>query len=199
MASVSAEIARQARDEHRAQQKYTELELLLDLVRSRDVHHVVEIGGMYGGTLWALRQVATGKCICVDWFQSGGPGSLYLHRHRSEGLLEYASDYVLVNADSTLESTRDTVLEHLDGEPLDFLFIDGDHSLPGVTRDFELYSPLVKKGGLIALHDTAKPQPQVAGHDVIPLWLELKERYPYVEIFDSAFEGTWGGIGVVLV
>ena len=39
------------------------------------------------------------------------------------------------------------------GEPLDLLFIDGDHSYDGVRADFELYGRLVRPGGLIALHD----------------------------------------------
>jgi hypothetical protein len=37
---------------------------------------------------------------------------------------------------------------------IDFLFIDADHSYEGVKLDFELYSKLVKKTGIIALHDT---------------------------------------------
>ena len=36
---------------------------------------------------------------------------------------------------------------------VDFLFIDGDHSHEGVKKDFEMYSPLVRKGGIIAFHD----------------------------------------------
>lgn len=37
---------------------------------------------------------------------------------------------------------------------IDFLYIDADHSYEGVKLDFDLYSKLVKKTGLIALHDT---------------------------------------------
>lgn len=41
-----------------------------------------------------------------------------------------------------------------DCEPwLDCLFIDGDHSFDGVAFDYSVYSPAVKKGGLIAFHD----------------------------------------------
>lgn len=35
--------------------------------------------------------------------------------------------------------------------PIDFLFIDGDHSFDGVKNDFEKYSPLVN--GTIVFHD----------------------------------------------
>lgn len=37
---------------------------------------------------------------------------------------------------------------------IDFLFIDGDHHYQGVKTDWELYSPLLKSGSIIALHDT---------------------------------------------
>lgn len=36
---------------------------------------------------------------------------------------------------------------------IDLLFIDGDHSLRGVTKDFNLYFPLVNSGGYIVFDD----------------------------------------------
>ncbi len=39
-------------------------------------------------------------------------------------------------------------------EPIDILFIDGDHSYKGVIRDYNLFSPFVRKNGLILFHDT---------------------------------------------
>jgi predicted O-methyltransferase YrrM len=44
----------------------------------------------------------------------------------------------------------------LNEQNLDFLFIDGDHTYKGVKEDFEMYSPLVRKGGVIAFHDITK-------------------------------------------
>lgn len=38
-------------------------------------------------------------------------------------------------------------------EPLDILFIDGDHSYEGVFADYERHSPNVKDGGVIFFHD----------------------------------------------
>lgn len=37
---------------------------------------------------------------------------------------------------------------------IDYLHIDADHSYEGVKRDFELYSTLVREGGIISIHDT---------------------------------------------
>lgn len=38
-------------------------------------------------------------------------------------------------------------------ESVDFIFIDGDHSVKGVMTDLIKYVPKVKKGGIIAGHD----------------------------------------------
>ncbi len=37
------------------------------------------------------------------------------------------------------------------------LFIDGDHTAPGVRRDLELWLPKVHVGGVVALHDVVNP------------------------------------------
>ena len=45
-------------------------------------------------------------------------------------------------------------------DSVDFIFIDGDHSYQGITRDWELYAGKLIQGGLIALHDTTAPPGQ---------------------------------------
>lgn len=39
-------------------------------------------------------------------------------------------------------------------ESIDFIFIDGDHTYEAVKRDYELYAPKIKSGGLIFFHDS---------------------------------------------
>jgi predicted O-methyltransferase YrrM len=39
-------------------------------------------------------------------------------------------------------------------EPLDFIFVDGDHSFEAVEKDFELYNPKLSATGTIAFHDS---------------------------------------------
>ena len=39
--------------------------------------------------------------------------------------------------------------------PIDLLFIDGDHTLAGVTNDFTLFGKWMAPDGLVAFHDTA--------------------------------------------
>lgn len=40
---------------------------------------------------------------------------------------------------------------------LDVLYIDGDHSYEGAAFDINTYGPMVKKGGLILVHDVDHP------------------------------------------
>jgi predicted O-methyltransferase YrrM len=42
--------------------------------------------------------------------------------------------------------------------PLDFVFIDGDHSLGGIQRDWADWSVKIASGGVMALHDTRAPK-----------------------------------------
>jgi predicted O-methyltransferase YrrM len=63
-----------------------------------------------------------------------------------------------------------------------------------VKSDFEMYSPLVKSGGLIALHDICiDPDPSCKVNDY---WNEIKDRYDSREIVKDPDQG-WAGIGVI--
>ncbi len=74
------------------------------------------------------------------------------------------------------------------------LFIDGDHTYEGVKKDFDMYSPLVKKGGIVAFHDIV--QVSDAGVEVARFWNEVKSSYQHREIIEDPQQG-WGGIGVL--
>lgn len=47
-------------------------------------------------------------------------------------------------------------------KPLDFLFIDGDHRYAAVVKDFEDWTPKLKVGGLLAIHDSRMGRPDGA-------------------------------------
>jgi cephalosporin hydroxylase len=70
--------------------------------------------------------------------------------------------------------------KELRGLPVDVLVIDGDHSAKGVLQDFDTYSPLVRPGGMVLMHDIAvmnDPRAQVC-----LVWPELSTRYVHEEI-----------------
>ena len=82
---------------------------------------------------------------------------------------------MLIRADSHAAASRERVVRALAGRPLDFLFIDGDHTYEGARLDYELYASLVRPGGLIALHDIANNTEDVGVHR---LWAELRASHP---------------------
>lgn len=103
----------------------------------------------------------------------------------------------LLRADSHDPRTLERVRSLLRGRSVDFLFIDGDHSYEGVKRDYEMYSGLVKEGGIIAFHDIVRHPPET-GCEVHRFWNEIKNRYKYIEIVRDWGQG-WAGIGVLYV
>ncbi|MEG4838606.1 CmcI family methyltransferase [Microcoleus sp. B9-D4] len=65
----------------------------------------------------------------------------------------YNYQFTLIKGNAWDTNTFDQVEQTLQGEPVELLFIDGDHSYEGVKKDFTIYSPLVTSGGLIVLDD----------------------------------------------
>ena len=112
--------------------------------------HIVELGVFEGASSLMLRKAMAvdGKLWCVDPFPRGRVGISY--------------QYLIANREVN-KSTNGTVgfvqkLSHeaVKGwqEPIDLLFIDADHSYQAVRRDWDDWSPYVKAGGIIALHDS---------------------------------------------
>jgi len=102
-----------------------------------------------------------------------------------------------VRGDSHSPGTLERVREILGGQELDFLFIDADHTYEGVKRDFEMYSPLVRRGGVVAFHDIV-PHPPETRCEVSRFWDEVKARYRHLEIVRDWSQG-WAGIGVLFI
>ena len=101
----------------------------------------------------------------------------------------------LVRKDSHQEGTLEDLKNILGNEKIDFLFIDGDHSYNGVKKDFEMYSPLVSKDGIIGFHDIVEGLEENVG-GVPAFWQEIKNNYKYKEIVESWNQGGYG-IGLI--
>jgi cephalosporin hydroxylase len=141
-----------------------EFEALLELAKG--ARAVVEIGCYHGGTLFLLCDAAADDAILVsvDIAMSRARVPLYRsfaqRRQRAHPL----------QADSHDPATVADVQRLLEGRLIDLLVIDGDHTYEGVRRDYELWSPLVRPGGLIAFHDI---EPGLTADGVPRLWREL--------------------------
>lgn len=169
---LSLQLAREAISRRGAVQKPAELAPLIGILAVRRPARVLEIGTFGGGTLWAWCKIAADDATIVSVDLPGGPfgdGG-----YDAQVLRAFAGDRQtlrLIQGDSHAGGTREKVARALGG-PIDFLFIDGDHSLDGVSRDFAMYSPLVRDGGLVALHDITPGPPEYVG-GVPSFWREL--------------------------
>jgi predicted O-methyltransferase YrrM len=177
-------------------QRRSEIRALLERLAELRPRKIVEIGTARGGTLFLLTRVAASDATVVSVDLPGGEfGGGYARRR---GLLyrQFArrrQRLRLILGDSGAPSTVARVKETVGGS-VDFLFIDGDHRYDGVRRDFESYAPLVRPGGLIAIHDIV-PGPVEAVGDVPRFWREIRgpDSDEIVERWDQ------GGYGIGLL
>lgn len=73
--------------------------------------------------------------------------------------------------------------------PIDFLFVDGDHSWAGIERDWNDWSGHVVEGGLIALHDS-RSVPDRADLDSVRFTQEVVRLDPRFEVVDAVHSLT---------
>ncbi|KKL63602.1 hypothetical protein LCGC14_2173460 [marine sediment metagenome] len=128
-----------------AQQDERELWWLMEKALNINAKKIVEIGAAHGGTLFFWDKVAGegGTTMSVDFNPNHGI-TLDLEKDAESTIL-------LLHADSHDPETLNTVKEELGS--IDLLFIDADHTYEGAKQDYEMYSPLVRPGGLVGFHD----------------------------------------------
>src|SRR5258708_6077192 len=158
----------------------------------------LEIGTNYGGTLLLLCNLSSpsAKIISVD-LPSGRFGGGYPRRKIPlfRKFRKPGQQLHLIRADSHRQEAKERVLRVLEGELLDYLFLDGDHTYEGVRRDFEMYAPLVRGGGMIALHDIAVHNRDTECQ-VDKFWSEVKNQFRHQEIVENPKQG-WAGVGIL--
>jgi predicted O-methyltransferase YrrM len=165
---------------HGALQKPSEFGELLRLVRQMKPSVIVEIGSARGGATYAFRAAAPAAMVVS---------------------IDIDAEAATIRGDSHDPATRIALKRLLCGQPVDLLFIDGDHSYQGVRDDVEMYSPLVRSGGVIALHDVLE-HPAYPAIEVYRYWQEIISVHRYRELVDPAADwgwGQWGGIGLIMV
>jgi predicted O-methyltransferase YrrM len=142
---------------------------------------VLEIGTSMGGTLYLWTRLAQPDALIISVDLPGGKfggGYSPLRTPLYRRFVRDRQTLHLMRANSHEASTLAETQRLLDGRQVDFLFIDGDHTYEGVKRDWEMYSPLVRRGGLVAFHDVAGnyEDTQVKRH-----WDAIKSSYQHRE------------------
>ena len=175
-------------------QVYEEILELLKILNEEEPRAVLEIGTANGGTLFLFSRAASKDTtlISVDLPKGmfgGGYPIWKIPLYKSFALSN--QKIRLIRADSHKQSTLDRVKSILNGTEIDFLFIDGDHTYEGVKKDFKMYSPLVKNGGIIAFHDIVPGSEELVG-GVPEFWREIKDKYNTREIVKDWGQGGYG-------
>jgi len=157
--------------------------LLYELVLESRPDYVLEIGtGQCQSTrtiLGALSDNKKGKLVSIDL------------RNRSGKITDDLKPYFHQVVGNSHESDVFEVVKKQFDKPIDILFIDGDHKYEGAKKDFEMYVPLVKKGGLIIMHDTVNIR-----EGVKDFWKEIK--YPKVNLeYGKAAYDIVPGLGII--
>jgi cephalosporin hydroxylase len=188
--------------EFRPIQIRSEILALLERVRSLRPATILEIGSANGGTtILFSRIIEPGtKMISLDLSFDEG------RREAVKILVGRGVDLHCLRADSHSAGTVREVQALLSSRPVDFLFIDGDHSYEGVRSDYRMYSPLVASGGLIALHDVVPDfrtrfgvQTVVDVGGVPRFWKELKSSLPGDAVEEIIEDPDQDGYGIGLV
>ena len=164
-----------------------------------NARYLCEIGTKQGGTLVLLMQFlsATTNFVSVDITMP------FLRQIALAQAKQRDQQLKFIVADSHKQETLDKVRSALQGNELDVLFIDGDHAYEGVKTDFELYSPLVREGGIIVFHDIMKDfrtrqgiQTESKTGGVPQFWQEIKASYTVTELIDNPDQDGYG-IGII--
>ncbi len=181
-------------------QKQIEFVNLLKMVERMEPGIVCDIGSSGGGTLRLFSHYAApdAKILSIDIRNSPVKMAAFPHLARS------GQELTVIDRSSYGMDTIEYVKEWLNGDKLDFLFIDGDHAYEGVSKDYQLYSPLVSDNGLIGIHDIVEDfklrygkETETYVGDVPTLWKEIEGLFPYADEFIEDMDQDGFGIGVV--
>lgn len=178
-------------------QKQEEIVALAELAAPRGPARIAEIGTYNGGTSLFLCGLSPSVRTFVgvdlaphnDWLVSS--------------LAPRGVNAAFLRGSSRDPSIREQVMAGFDEEPIDLLFLDGDHRYEGVFADLREYRTLMRAGGLIAFHDIVRDHGERCGRPaegwaggVPALWQEVRERFTHWE-FVCDWEQDGCGIGVI--
>jgi len=125
----------------------------LHVVNSANLHGVaIEIGLDQGGTHMGWRQLFN-KVVTIEIDINKCVKFLATNKIDSRSKI--------ICSDSSDQSTS-KLLKKMYGS-VDLVFIDGDHQFSSVLCDYKCLSPLVRRGGIIAFHDTIGRHPSHLG------------------------------------
>lgn len=168
----------------------SELDKMMTLFRERKPKRILEIGSWDGGTIreWLTNAPAKATVVAVDLD----------HRNREEYETWRDPDTTLALFTGESQSAEAVEFMQIHG-PYDWALIDGDHTDAGVRADLANVRPLIRKGGLMILHDVALGAAGEGDDAPRRVLEELREEgLKITEFVEEPYEWNWAhGIGVV--
>lgn len=158
-------------------QIYDELRQVLCVLNLLNVRSMIEIGTENGGSLSVWQKLWDPLAMfSVDMDSYGLKVPKEQRTLRWQSWLSPSQSLDVTWGNSHDENTLLRLKESMRTkglEKVDLLYVDGDHSEAGVERDFNMYAPLVRPGGLVLLTDI---HPSPGRDDVMAyrFWNRLK-------------------------
>jgi len=169
-----------------------EITSLVEFLKDKNIKNFLEIGTDQGGTFYLFTKITSGKKISLDLPRNSFETESILEA-RNNLMRSWSDNVHIISGDSHKMESLNQVKKILDGELLDLLFIDGDHTYNGVYQDYIMYSSLVQDDGYIVFHDTNDSEEYTqSGYSVSILWNQLDGNK--IEFNEN---NSWGGIGLI--
>jgi cephalosporin hydroxylase len=174
-------------------QDETEIAAFVELLEQEQARSYLEIGARYGGSFWRIASSLRhgSRVVAVDFpnGMGGKPDAIVALRACVVKLCRVGYDAYLIEGDSHKKKIVERVRAL---GPYDCVFVDGDHTLEGVTLDWNNYGPMAK---MVAFHDIACSNTQKP-IKVLQFWEEIRTGYRHREI-RAHHTGRHNGIGVL--
>lgn len=152
---------------------------------------VLEIGSWKGKSTFCIAQgLKHGIINCIDPFNAAGEeGSkeIYEKTKGEKTLLEqFKTNLIKIPSSVKIKTFQGYSHEFVGNiNNIDFLFIDGDHSIEGCRYDFENYENEINIGGYLAFHDYDATRPELGPTWVIDNLVKKNPSYRVYKSFDS--------------
>ena len=152
---------------------------------------VLEIGSWKGKSTFCIAQgLRKGTINCIDPFNAAGESGskeIYEQTKGDKSLLEqFETNLAAIPTTIKIKTFKGYSNDFVGAiTDIDFLFIDGDHSIEGCRFDYENFGNEVKVGGFLAFHDYYHDRPELGSTWVIQNLVKQNKNYIHYNDFDS--------------